>query len=49
MVNEEIKYIKNTIKTFIGLKKKFDLRIMFLVFFPLKRVFFVYTTHLRNN
>lgn len=33
MVNEEIKYIKNTIKTFIGLKKKFDLRIMFLVFF----------------
>lgn len=34
MVNEEIKYIKNTIKTFIGLKKKFDLRIMFLVFFP---------------
>lgn len=36
MVNEEIKYIKNTIKTFIGLKKKFDLRIMFLVFFPLR-------------
>lgn len=40
MVNEEIKYIKNTIKTFIGLKKKFDLRIMFLVFFSLEESFF---------
>lgn len=49
MVNEEIKYIKNTIKTFIGLKKKFDLRIMFLVFFSIEESFFVYTTHLRNN
>lgn len=43
MVNEEIKYIKNTIKTFIGLKKKFDLRIMFLVFFfPWREFFCVY-------
>lgn len=41
MVNEEIKYIKNTIKTFIGLKKKFDLRIMFLVFFSLEESFFL--------
>lgn len=43
-MNEEIKYLKNTIKTFIDLKKKkFDLRIMFLVFFfPLRRVFFFF-------